>query len=50
MLPSKAKAELYTILGLQKHGKALFYRDLIMHLRHSSDEFVIAPGIKGLLR
>ncbi len=49
MLPTRPKAELYTMLGLQKHGKALFYRDFLHHLRHSSDPFVIAPGIKGLV-
>jgi isocitrate dehydrogenase kinase/phosphatase len=49
MLPYKPKWEIYTILGLQKHGKALFYRDFLHHLKHSSDDFVIAPGIKGLV-
>ena len=49
MLPGKPKAELYTILGLQKHGKTLFYRDFLHHLRHSRDDFMIAPGIKGLV-
>jgi isocitrate dehydrogenase kinase/phosphatase len=45
----KTSAELYTMLGLQKHGKALFYRDLLHHLRHSTDHFVAAPGIPGLV-
>ena len=49
MLPHKPKWELYTILGLQKHGKTLFYRDFLHHLKHSSDDFVLAPGIKGLV-
>jgi isocitrate dehydrogenase kinase/phosphatase len=49
MLPNKPKAELYTILGLQKHGKSLFYRDFLHHLRHSNDDFIVAPGIKGLV-
>ena len=49
MLPSKPKWELYTLLGWQKHGKNLFYRDFLHHLKHSSDDFVIAPGIKGLV-
>jgi isocitrate dehydrogenase kinase/phosphatase len=42
-------AEFYSMLGLQKHGKALFYRDLLHHLRHSTDRFVVAPGIRGLV-
>ena len=49
LLPNKPKAELYTILGLQKHGKSLFYRDFLHHLRHSNDDFIVAPGIKGLV-
>lgn len=49
LLPRKPVAELYTMLGLQKHGKTLFYRDFLHHLKHSSDQFTIAPGIKGMV-
>ncbi|MDF0605846.1 bifunctional isocitrate dehydrogenase kinase/phosphatase [Neisseriaceae bacterium TC5R-5] len=49
MLPGKTKAELYTMLGLQKQGKNTFYRDFMQHLQHSNDEFMIAPGIRGLV-
>jgi isocitrate dehydrogenase kinase/phosphatase len=49
LLPSKPAAEIYTVLGLQKHGKTLFYRDFLHHLKHSGDRFVIAPGIHGLV-
>ena len=49
LLPSKPDAEFYTMLGLQKQGKTLFYRDLLDHLRHSSDQYQIAPGIPGLV-
>ncbi len=49
LMPRKTRAELYSQVGLQKHGKALFYRDLLTHLRHSSDKFRIAPGIKGMV-
>jgi isocitrate dehydrogenase kinase/phosphatase len=49
MLPGKPKAELYTALGLQKHGKTLFYRDFLHHLKHSTDDFIVAPGIRGLV-
>jgi isocitrate dehydrogenase kinase/phosphatase len=49
MMPRKPRAELYNALGLQKHGKNLFYRDFLYHLRHSSDRFRIAPGIKGMV-
>ncbi|MDC6169028.1 bifunctional isocitrate dehydrogenase kinase/phosphatase [Paucibacter sp. XJ19-41] len=49
MMPRKPRAEIYSALGLQKHGKNLFYRDFLYHLRHSSDKFRIAPGIKGMV-
>ena len=49
VMPGKPKAEIYTSVGLQKQGKNLFYRDLLNHLSHSSDQFVVAPGIKGLV-
>jgi isocitrate dehydrogenase kinase/phosphatase len=49
LMPRKPRAEIYNALGLQKHGKNLFYRDFMYHLRHSSDKFRIAPGIKGMV-
>jgi len=49
LMPRKPRAEIYNALGLQKHGKNLFYRDLLQHQRHSSDPFRIAPGIKGMV-
>ncbi len=49
LMPTKPVSELYTMLGLHKQGKTLFYRDLLQHLGHSTDAFVIAPGIKGLV-
>ena len=49
MMPSKPRAEHYNALGLAKQGKTLFYRDFLFHLRHSTDNFRIAPGIKGMV-
>jgi isocitrate dehydrogenase kinase/phosphatase len=49
MLPRKPRSETYSMFGLQKMGKALFYRDFLHHLRYSSDRFEIAPGIRGLV-
>ncbi len=49
LMPRKPRAELYNALGLQKQGKNSFYRDLLHHLRHSTDKFRIAPGIKGMV-
>jgi isocitrate dehydrogenase kinase/phosphatase len=49
LMPRKPRSELYNALGLQKQGKNMFYRDFMYHLRHSSDNFRIAPGIKGMV-
>jgi len=49
IVPGKPPSELYTMLGLGKQGKTMFFRDLIHHLHHSQDHFVIAPGIRGLV-
>jgi isocitrate dehydrogenase kinase/phosphatase len=47
IMPTKPRSEIYSSLGLQKHGKTIFYRDLLHHLDHSEDEFVEAPGMRG---
>ena len=49
MMPRMPRAEIYNALGLAKQGKTLFYRDFLHHLRHSTDKFRIAPGIKGMV-
>ena len=49
LMPRKPRSEIYSALGLHKQGKNLFYRDFLYHLRHSSDHFRIAPGIKGMV-
>jgi isocitrate dehydrogenase kinase/phosphatase len=49
IMPNKPRSEIYTMLGLCKQGKTAFYRGLISHLHNSSDRFVVAPGIKGLV-
>lgn len=49
IMPYKPRSELYTMLGLGKQGKTTFFRDLIEHLKHSQDQFIVAPGIRGLV-
>lgn len=49
LLPNKTLADLYTAIGFHKQGKNEFYRAFIYHLRHSTDPFVIAPGIEGMV-
>ena len=47
IMPGKSKVDLYAIMGLQKHAKTLFYREMQHHLKHSTDNFKVAPGIRG---
>jgi isocitrate dehydrogenase kinase/phosphatase len=49
ILPRKPVSELYTVLGRAKQGKTERYRELFRHLQASSDQFVLAPGEKGLV-
>ncbi|MFP5467649.1 MAG: bifunctional isocitrate dehydrogenase kinase/phosphatase [Gammaproteobacteria bacterium] len=49
LMPRKPRAEFYNALGLAKQGKTLFYRDFLAHMRHSTDKFRIAPGIRGMV-
>lgn len=49
IMPHKRQSELYNALGLHKHGKTVFYRDLLHHLEDSGDQFVVAPGIEGMV-
>lgn len=49
LLPHKGDYEIYISLGLTKHAKTEFYRELVQHLHQSQDRFVTAPGIKGMV-
>ena len=49
LLPFKPRYEMYSSIGFYKHGKTVFFRDFLEHLSYSSDQFVIAPGIPGMV-
>jgi isocitrate dehydrogenase kinase/phosphatase len=49
LMPSRSKEDLYSAIGLHKQGKTDFYRDFLHHLKHSEDELIFAPGIKGMV-
>jgi len=49
ILPGKHIAELYTSIGFYKQGKSEFYRALIAHLAGSDEQFVMAPGVRGMV-
>lgn len=49
ILPTKSMGELYNSIGFEKHGKTVMFRDFLRHLEMTEDQFVSAPGIKGLV-
>jgi isocitrate dehydrogenase kinase/phosphatase len=49
VITHKRVYELYNAIGFNKHGKTEFYRDYLDHMDQSSDKFVIAEGIKGMV-
>jgi isocitrate dehydrogenase kinase/phosphatase len=49
ILPVKPVSELFTVLGRAKQGKTERYRELMHHLNHTKDQFVHAPGERGLV-
>ena len=49
ILAKKTPADLYSAIGFHKQGKTLFFREYLNHLSHSSDDFIIAPGIEGMV-
>ena len=49
ILPLKRVSELFTVLGRAKQGKTERYRELFGHLQQSDDQFIVAPGERGLV-
>jgi isocitrate dehydrogenase kinase/phosphatase len=49
IMPQKPTDELYTAIGYNKHGKTVFYRNLMRHLATTDDRFEISEGEPGLV-
>ncbi|MGL4723766.1 MAG: bifunctional isocitrate dehydrogenase kinase/phosphatase [Scandinavium sp.] len=49
ILPGKSTAELYMAIGCQKHGKTESYREYLTWIRHTDEQFIEAPGIRGMV-
>lgn len=49
ILPGKTVAELYMSIGCQKHGKTETYREYLNYIAASDDQFIEAPGIRGMV-
>ena len=49
LMPAKPISEIYSAMGYNKHGKTYYYRCAFRHMKNTSDQFIIAPGIKGMV-
>ncbi len=49
LVPLKPVAEIYTAIGHSGHGKTSLFRAIYRHLDNSTDRFVIAPGVAGMV-
>jgi isocitrate dehydrogenase kinase/phosphatase len=49
LMPHKAVSELFICIGRAKQGKTERYRELFRHLQSTDDNFVHAPGERGLV-
>ena len=49
LMPRKPVSELFTVLGRARQGKTERYRELMRNLERTQDEFVHAPGERGLV-
>ena len=49
LMPAKPISEIYSCMGYNKHGKTYYHRSAVRHMESSTDKFIIAPGIKGMV-
>jgi isocitrate dehydrogenase kinase/phosphatase len=49
LLPHKTEGELFTVLGRAKQGKTDRFRNLLQHQEKYNEQFIHAPGEKGLV-
>jgi len=49
LMPAKPISEIYSAMGHNKHGKTYYYRCAFRHMQSTTDQFNIAPGIKGMV-
>ncbi len=49
LMPAKPISEIYSAMGYNKHGKTYYHRCAYRHITSTTDEFIIAPGIKGMV-
>ncbi|MCF8259112.1 MAG: bifunctional isocitrate dehydrogenase kinase/phosphatase, partial [Flavobacteriales bacterium] len=49
LMSHKNPSELYASIGYDRHAKTVLFKEIYQHLERSDDQFVIAPGTKGMV-
>ena len=49
IMPQKPISDPYSAIGYNKHAKTELFRDILRHMRSTTDLFELAPGIPGLV-
>jgi len=49
LMPAKPISEIYSAMGYNKHGKTYYHRCAYRHMTNTTDRFIVAPGIKGMV-
>lgn len=49
IMPQKELFELYSAIGFGKHAKTVFYQVAVNNTVKTNDQYIIAPGIKGMV-
>jgi isocitrate dehydrogenase kinase/phosphatase len=49
LMPAKPISEIYSAMGYYKHGKTYYHRCAYRHMQSTTDKFIVAPGIKGMV-
>ncbi|WP_404471609.1 bifunctional isocitrate dehydrogenase kinase/phosphatase [Vreelandella venusta] len=49
LMPHKPESELYAAIGFFKYGKTAFFRALNLQVAKREDQFIIAPGVRGMV-
>lgn len=49
LMSHKNLSELYASIGYDRHSKTVLFKEIHQHLERSDDQFVVAPGTKGMV-
>ena len=49
LMSHKNLSELYASIGYDRHSKTVLFKEIQQHLERSDDQFIVAPGTKGMV-